>query len=233
MSANNELVILKNVHTARGEFYAFLSKAFSNSPNAELYQMLADMTPKLKALMEYTDNEEIKTGINGFFAFIEKRNSFLATELKAFDLERSQHYTSLFCLPKSIPVDESVYTSPEHQPRGDSLDKVIELFIKYRMFKAENIHENEDFVSYEFLFMSKLAYDCADFIEEGKTENYKAYLQAQYDFHINHFDKWIYQFFARVVQSGVEDEILYKYLAHLGAGFINEDKLTLSELLSQ
>ncbi len=233
MPLDNEAGMLKNIHSARGEFYAFLSRLFSNVPDDELYQMLADMSPKLKMLAESSDSREIKTGADGIIAFIERRNSLSGKALSAFDVERSRHYTTMLCLTKSIPTDESIYTSPEHRERGDSYDKVIALYKRYGFGKTTKIPENEDFVGYELLFMSKLAYDCAEFIEADKTEEYKKWLKAQYDFHVNHFDKWIYDFYNTVINYGIEGELLYKYFAHLARGFSREDKATLEEMLAE
>ena len=231
MSPDNQAEMLKNVHIARGEFYAFLSRLFSNVPDLGLYQMLTDMSPKLKTLMESTENEEIKTGAKGILDFIEKKSTLSGKELADFELERSRHYTYMFCLPSSIPVDESIYTSVEHKEREESYLEMIALFNKFGFGKTNKISENEDYVGYELLFMSRLAYGCADFIEDGKTDDYQEWLKAQSDFHINHFDRWIYDFFNTVVRYDlIEGEILYKYFAHLARGFLKEDKLTLEEL---
>ena len=231
MSLDNQAEMLKNIHAARGEFYAFLSRLFSNVPDIGLYQMLTDMSPKLQILMESTDNEEIKTGAKGILDFLEIRSALSGKERTLFELERSRHYTYMFCLPSSIPVDESIYTSIEHKEREESYAQMIALFKKYGFGKINRISENDDFVGYELLFMSKLAYDCADFIEAGKTEEYQEWLKAQHDLHIDHFDRWIYDFFNTVVRyDKIEGEILYKYFAYLGRGFLREDKITLEEL---
>jgi TorA maturation chaperone TorD len=139
----------------------------------------------------------------------------------------------MFCLTKSIPLDESFYTSPEHRERGDSYDEMKVLFNKYGIKKIANIPENEDFVSYEFLFMSKLAYRCSELAGRGEFERYEAYLKEQRDFHINHFDKWIFDFFKRIYGFGIQGETLYKNLALLAQGFINEDKPALEALMQQ
>ncbi len=231
MLADNETVMLKNIHSGRGEIYAFLSRLFSNVPNKELYTMLAEISPKLETIRDNTDNQEIVTGIDGILAFIRQRDGLSGEALAQFDLERSRHYTTLFCLPKSIPTEESMYTSPEHNPRGDSYEEVLALFGRYRMTKSSTIRENEDFVGYELLFLSKLAYDCAALLEAGNMDEYTTLLQAQYDFHTEHFDRWVYDFYNTVVNYNINDEILYKYFAHFARGFMREDKATLKELL--
>lgn len=233
MSADSSVETLKKVHSARSELYAFLSRVFSNVPDNEMYQILADISPKLKMLSEDTDDEDIKTGAEGVADFLEKRNSLADQELFDFDLERSRHYTTLFCLPKaSIPSDESNYTAFNHESRDKSYNQMLELFGKYKMTKA-NIPENEDFIGYELLFMSKLAYDCVEFIERSEMDNYHDRLRTQYHFHVEHLDKWAYDFFGRVINFGLEDEILYKFFACFAAQFLKEDKIVLEELLAE
>lgn len=230
MTTDPNIEMLQNVHTARGEFYSFLSKLFCNVPDDNLYSLLMEMSPKLKTLAENTDNNNLKTGVQGIVDFLNKRNALSGKELSDFDLDTSRHYTSMFCLTSSIPTDESVYTSVEHRPREESYDKMVALFSKYGMKKTNDIPENEDFISYELLFMSRLAYACVKLLENGDEENYGLLIKEQLDFHTNHFDKWVYTFFHNVINyNKIEGERLYKYFGHLGKGFLEEDKLSLEE----
>jgi TorA maturation chaperone TorD len=220
---------LKEIHSARGEFYAFLSRVFSNVPDDNMYQMLNEISQKLQMLAEESDNENIRAGTEGITDFLKKRNSLSSQELPEFDLDRARHYTTLLCLKTSVPADESIYTSFDHMERSGSYDELLELFGKYKMRKAD-IPENEDFIGYELLFMSKLAYDCAKFIVNDEADTYNERLKAQYNFHLEHMDKWIYDFFTAIIRFGIEDEILYKFCACFALGFIQEDKIALEEL---
>jgi TorA maturation chaperone TorD len=220
---------LKKIHSARGEVYAFLSRVFSNVPDDGMYQMLSEISPKLKMLAKDSDNEDIKAGTEGITDFLKKRNSLSSQELPEFDLDRARHYTTLLCLKTSVPADESIYASSDHMERGKPYDELLELFGKYKMRKAD-IPENEDFIGYELLFMSKLAYDCAEFTASGEAGNYKEWLRAQRGFHTEHMDKWMYKFFADIIRFGIEDEILYKFCACFALGFIQEDRRALEEL---
>lgn len=233
MSSDSNAATLKNIHSARGEFYLFLSRMFGNSPSGESYRMLSEMSAGLQEFKDNTDNADIINGKDGIVAFLNKRGSLKGDELAEFDFETARHYTTMFCLTTSIPTDESIYTSPEHREKLDSYDKMKALFRKYGVKKTDRLSENEDFISYEFIFMSKLAFDCAEFIDTNNSDDYKKYLKEQYLFHINHLDKWIYEFFSRTVNFGIENENLYKYIAVLASGFIAEDKATLKELSAE
>lgn len=225
----NELI---DLHSARGEMYAFLGRVYANVPNDEFYQMLEAIYNKLEILVEQTNNEKLSSGVKGLKAFLEKRNSLQGEDRASFDMETLRHYTTLLGLTTSIPTDESIYTSVEHREKMDAYDKMINLFKYYGYKKRQDISENEDFISYELLFMSHLAYSLSELIKKGDNETYEKYFNGQISFHSNHFDKWIYEFFRRVEENNVESERLYKYLAQISSGFIQEDKLLLNELAS-
>lgn len=231
MQSENKKELIE-LHSARGEMYAFLGRVYANVPNDEFYQMLKKIYNKLEILVEQTDNEKLTSGVKGLKEFLEKRSSLKGEELTSFDLETLRHYTTLFGLTTSIPTDESIYTSVEHRERMDAYDKMINLFKYYGYKKRQDISENEDFISYELLFMSHLAYSSSELVKKGDEETYEKYFKGQVSFHNNHFDKWVYEFFKRVEEKDIENERLYKYLAQISSGFIHEDKLLLEELNS-
>ncbi len=231
MQSENKKELIE-LHSARGEMYAFLGRVYANVPNDEFYQMLKKIYNKLEILVKQTDNEKLTSGIKGLKEFLEKRSSLKGEELTSFDLETLRHYTTLFGLTTSIPTDESIYTSVEHRERMDAYDKMINLFKYYGYKKRQDISENEDFISYELLFMSHLAYSSSELVKKGDDETYQKYFKGQVSFHNNHFDKWVYEFFKRVEEKDIENERLYKYLAQISSGFIHEDKELLEELNS-
>lgn len=231
MQSENKKELIE-LHSARGEMYAFLGRVYANVPNDEFYQMLKKIYSKLEILVEQTDNEKLTSGVKGLKEFLEKRSSLKGEELTSFDLETLRHYTTLFGLTTSIPTDESIYTSVEHRERMEAYDKMINLFKYYGYKKRQDISENEDFISYELLFMSHLAYSSSELVKKGDDETYQKYFKGQVSFHNNHFDKWVYEFFKRVEEKDIENERLYKYLAQISSGFIHEDKLLLEELNS-
>lgn len=231
MQSENKKELIE-LHSARGEMYAFLGRVYANVPNDEFYQMLKKIYNKLEILVKQTDNEKLTSGVKGLKEFLEKRSSLKGEELTSFDLETLRHYTTLFGLTTSIPTDESIYTSVEHRERMDAYDKMINLFKYYGYKKRQDISENEDFISYELLFMSHLAYSSSELVKKGDDETYQKYFKGQVSFHNNHFDKWVYEFFKRVEEKDIENERLYKYLAQISSGFIHEDKKLLEELNS-
>lgn len=231
MQSENKKELIE-LHSARGEMYAFLGRVYANVPNDEFYQMLKKIYNKLEILVKQTDNEKLTSGVKGLKEFLDKRSSLKGEELASFDLDTLRHYTTLFGLTTSIPTDESIYTSVEHRERMDAYDKMINLFKYYGYKKRQDISENEDFISYELLFMSHLAYSSSELVKKGDEETYEKYFKGQLSFHNNHFDKWVYEFFKRVEEKDIENERLYKYLAQISSGFIHEDKELLEEFNS-
>lgn len=232
MVIDNSIDMLNNIHSGRGEIYAFLCRAFGGIPT-DIYEMLSEIAVKLELISANTDNNDIIQGTEGIIKFLEARKTLSGKALSDFDAKVLRNYTSIFCLPQSVPVDESIYTSLEHVERADSYYKMKALFKKYNVKKNSKLSENEDFISYEFIFMSKLAYDCADLIKKGDNVAYESYLQEQFDFHKEHFDKWLGNFFGRVMNFGIENDNFYKYLALFAGGFVAEDKKVLKDLLGK
>lgn len=222
---------LKNIHLARGEMYSFFARVFSNVPDDDFYAMAQVMSKKLLLLGEETGNGDIQSGAEEFASYLEERSKLEGKELSEFDVSAARSYTFLFCLPKSIPVDESNYTSGEHRERDESWADMVRLFDRYGMQKTKRISENEDFISYELLFMAKLSNDLSECIEKGEDSRYIELVQAQSDFHKYHFDKWIPSFFGNVINSKVETKKFYSSLARIAYGYIQEDKAALKELV--
>ncbi len=106
---------------------------------------------------------------------------------------------------------------------------MIKLFHKYGFALSSELQADYDNVCIELVFMSKLAYMSAD--TEDNSEYSKLILE-QLDFHKNHFDKWIYHFYDKLIEQKIIESKLYKYIAEFSKGFIREDKLLLEELNS-
>lgn len=232
MVIDNSTDMLNKVHSGRGEIYAFLCRAFGGIPT-DIYGILSEIAVKLELIVANTDNKDIIQGTEGIIKFLETRKALSGKELSDFDAKVLRNYTSIFCLPQSVPADESIYTSIEHTERQEPYNRMKVLFKKYNIKKNKKISENEDFISYELVFMSKLAFDCADFIKNDDKKAYDSYLNEQYDFHKEHFDKWLGNFFGKVTNFGIENDSFYKYLALFARGFVAEDKMVLHDLMEK
>lgn len=221
---------LKNeIHSARGSIYLFLRNCLYNMPNETFYKMIEDMLSQLSQIVNESENTDMKKGYNGMLQFINIRKNLSGNELDELNLHISREYTSCLCLPGTAQQEESYYISEDHILRQESNDDMIKLFHKYGFALSAELQADYDNVCIELAFMSKLAYMSAE--TEDETEYSKLILE-QLDFHKNHFDKWIYHFYNKLIEQKIIESKLYKYIAEFSKGFIHEDKLLLEELNS-
>ncbi len=221
-------VEMTNIHNARGRIYAFLSNVYLNQPDNEFYKLLSDMMPQLKELTAY--NEDIKNGVNLLDIFLQKKASLIGKEAEEFELNIQRKYTSIMCLPNVAPQEESFYTSKEHLLNQASNDEMTALLNKYQLVLDKKYGLYYDHIAVEFKFMSFLAYLSVSNISDSNL--YFALINEQLDFHFNHFDKWVEEYFNKVLFACWEDELLYRSLVYIAKGYLYEDKELLQQLLS-
>lgn len=221
---------LKNeLHSARGSIYLFLRNCLYDMPNETFYKMIEEMLYQLSQLVNESENTDMKNGYNGMLQFMNTMKTLSGKELDDLNLHISREYTSCLCLPGTAQQEESYYISEDHILRQESNDDMIKLFHKYGFALSADIQADYDNVCIELAFMSKLAYMSAE--TEDETEYSKLILE-QLDFHKNHFDKWIYHFYDKLIEQKIIESKLYKYIAEFSKGFIHEDKELLEELNS-
>lgn len=221
---------LKNeIHSARGSIYLFLRNCLYDMPNETFYKMIEEMLSQLSQIVNESGNTDMKNGYNGMLQFMNTMKALSGKELDDLNLHISREYTSCLCLPGTAQQEESYYISEDHILRQESNDDMIKLFHKYGFALSADLQADYDNVCIELAFMSKLAYMSAE--TEDETEYSKLILE-QLDFHKNHFDKWIYHFYDKLIEQKIIESKLYKYIAEFSKGFIHEDKLLLEELNS-
>lgn len=220
---------LNEINTARGSIYLFLHNCILNLPDDNFYTMLNAMIKQLSEIYTLTDNKNIIAGYDGIKKFIEHRKTTTGSELDTLNLGISREYTTYFCLPSIAPQEESYYTSEDHMLHQKANDDVMKLFNKYGFAIDSQVNLDYDNVCMEFAFMSKLSFLTAEEKDEIKIYDL---VKEQYDFHINHFDKWIYTYLDKIISINMIESRLYKYIALFSKGFIEEDKLLLEELNS-
>lgn len=221
---------LKNeIHSARGSIYLFLRNCLYDMPNETFYKMMEDMLSQLSQIINESENADMKNGYNGMLQFINIRKNLSGKELDELNLHISREYTSCLCLPGTAQQEESYYISEDHILKQESNDDMIKLFHKYGFALSAELQADYDNVCIELAFMSKLAYMSADTEDDNE---YSKLILEQLDFHKNHFDKWIYHFYDKLIEQKIIESKLYKYIAEFSKGFIHEDKELLEELNS-
>lgn len=221
---------LKNeLHSARGSIYLFLRNCLYDMPNETFYKMIEEMLSQLSQLVNESENTDMKNGYNGMLQFMNTMKALSGKELDDLNLHISREYTSCLCLPGTAQQEESYYISEDHILKQESNDDMIKLFHKYGFALSAELQADYDNVCIELAFMSKLAYMSADTEDDNE---YSKLILEQLDFHKNHFDKWIYHFYNKLIEQKIIESKLYKYIAEFSKGFIHEDKLLLEELNS-
>ena len=198
-------------------------------PNETFYKMIEEMLSQLSQLVNESENTDMKNGYNGMLQFMNTMKALSGKELDDLNLHISREYTSCLCLPGTAQQEESYYISEDHILRQESNDDMIKLFHKYGFALSAELQADYDNVCIELAFMSKLAYMSADTEDDNE---YSKLILEQLDFHKNHFDKWIYHFYNKLIEQKIIESKLYKYIAEFSKGFIHEDKLLLEELNS-
>lgn len=224
---NDELAL---IHYSRGGVYKFCGKCFIGIPDGETYKRINNFLPGLSEMVSVTDNKDIIEGAAGLKKFIETRNKMKEKELAEYDLETLRKYTSMFCVKGSVQTDESYYTSTKQLLMQESRDEMLKLLHKYGFNLTEDVREYEDHISVELAFMSALAFNSADALQNGNIDLYTDLLNEQYNFHETHFKKWTDKFFDQIINSPIPDELLFTSIAKFTKGFIAEDEALLAEL---
>ena len=219
---------ITNIHNARGRIYAFLSNVYLNQPDNDFYKMLSEILPQLKELAAY--NENINNGVTLLDKFLQVKASLKGKEADEFELDVQRHYTGIMCLPNVAPQEESFYTSKDHLLNQESHDEMVALLNKYQLVLDKKYGLYYDHISVEFKFMSYLAYMTAEKVSYSTL--YTGLINEQLDFFTNHFDKWVEEFFNKVLFACGEDELLYRSLVYIARGYLSEDKNLLQQLLS-
>lgn len=219
---------IANIHNARGRIYAFLSNVYLNQPDDSFYQMLSDILAQLREIAAY--NDSINNGVTLLDKFLKEKASLKGKDAEEFELECMRKYTSIMCLPNVAPQEESFYTSKEHLLNQESHDEMVALLSKYQLVLDKKYGLYYDHISVEFKFMSYLAYLSAEKVSDDTL--YTGLLNEQLDFHKNHFDKWVEEFFNKVLFACGKDELLYRGLVYTAKGYLYEDKNLLQQLLS-
>lgn len=216
-----------DIHTARGVIYTFGYKCFSSQPNAAFYGLISNILPRLKEIAASSEKDDMNGAVETLERFIDKKAALKGKEADEFELDIQRKYAYLMCLPSSAAQEESRYVSKDGLLNQKPHDDMIKLFNKYDIHLSDNKYYY-DHVSVELAFMGRLAYLSVD-IPENSSE-YESLIKEQLDFHREHFDKWIYEYFERIKRVNIDDEILFKPISQFMSGFIREDKLFLENL---
>lgn len=215
------------VHQGREVMYNLFYRAFIDSPDKDLYGMLADLMPMIE---EFADSD-MRQGVIRLKDFTGEL-AVTAGNYEDMNLKMRCDYTRIMCLTDSVMSTESCYTSPDHLAMQEARDEVLKYYSDFSMKKSAKYKEDEDFVANEMHFMSYMAQLTTQAQQAGDSTRAEELIRAQYNFLREHPMCWIPRF-AGLVNTFAESERFYGPIAIIMNEFIMSDFSFLEESLSE
>ncbi len=208
-----------SIHEGRGRLYKFFSNVYLTMPDEAFYKQISDMVPSLEMLANSIEDDELQSAVETIKQFLADKD----------DNEQLLKYTSMFCIPEAIILEESYYTSPNKMIMQQAYEEMVMMFAKYQFQLPEHLKVHEDNLVAQLYFMSSLAFATVEAIKNGKEDDYKLLIAEQNYFHNVRFDKWIEVVCNKIINFPI-DEQLYKSITMLLLSFIKQDKALLQEI---
>lgn len=226
-----ETAELRNIFNGRSVAYNVFSRVFIDTADVEADQFFVDTLELMLAIADSSDNENSKKGAGMLRDFMGAECS-LQEILKTTREERAREYTKLFILGnKSIPVYESVYTSPQHLVKQESWEQVKAFYISHFFKRTEEDRTMEDHIAMELQFVGLMSSKTADHLEHQNFDEAEKSILAQFEFLEKHLTNWAFRFCDKVASG--ESSLATKFypaFALLLSGFMEDDVEFLKEL---
>lgn len=207
----------------RAATYQLLSRLFASEIDAELLATL-----KAMRLPANTGNELVDEGYRRIARYLAGFWDTSFTE-SSVDFSRTFVGYGMDGHAAAYPL-ESVYTSDKRLTMQDSRDDVMRFYRAWNLERSESMTENEDHIAIELEFMGIIALRSAQSLREGDEQSAADALAAQREFLVSHILKWARSFTADMRVFAKTD--LYQGLSRLTEGFLNEEELFLSTIVS-
>lgn len=227
-----ETIEMKNVLEGRSVAYNVFSRVFIDTPNEEADTFFAETMGLMLDIADSSENEFMKKGADLLRDFMGVKCS-LEEILDVTRSERAREYTRLFILGKiSIPIYESIYTSPQHLTKQESWEKVKAFYAANFYKRAQEDRTMEDHIAMELQFVGRLSSKAAAYIEANNFEDAEDSIMAQFKFLTEHPGNWAFQFCDKVASA--EESLntkFYPAFALMLKGFLQDDMEFLRALM--
>lgn len=212
--------------------YTFLSKIYEREMTTQLLRELSGMSNPLMQIGDLGELEEgeLKEGFQTLRGYLQ---GLAEGDLEQVRLELAAEYADLFLGIAGKPPhpSESVYAGKEQLVMGKARDEVLDAYRKAGLDKAKEFTEPEDHIAIELNFMALLCQRTADALESSNKKEASEYLRIQKDFIEKHLSRWVPQLTKDISEQ--TEVPFYKGIAMITAGFIEMEKRTIDELLSE
>lgn len=127
--------------------------------------------------------------------------------------------------------NESVHTSPDRLVMQDARDEVRAIYRAAGLESSDLWKSGEDHIACELEYMQVMSKRASDASKKGDTSAAASTLMAQYRFLEDHLLAWTPFLVDEMLKFAQTD--LYRALAHLTRGFLEEDRAFLAEVLAE
>jgi len=222
---------MQNIFSGRSVAYNVFSRVFIDTSEAEADAFYADTLGLMLEIADSSDNANMQKGASMLRGFIGVNGS-IEDVLNETREERAKEYTRLFILGKiSVPIYESVYTSPQHLTKQESWEQVKAFYTSNFFRRAQEDRTMEDHIAMELQFVGLMSSRAAAHMEAENFEGAEEAIVAQLDFLKKHLSCWAFQFCDKVASG--EKELTTKFypaFALMLKGFLEDDIAFLSDI---
>jgi len=211
---------------ARIYAYDFLRRAFLSEPSLDYLQLLTQ-EGYLTAFPFGEEEENLSKGIKLVLSYLSSRDVTLNLEFETLHWD----YTRLFIGPFKLPAPpwESAYLNKDRLLFQEETHRVRLAYLKYAFLPKLYQQEADDHLGLELDFMYQLAVKALQACQEGQAQDFPDLLRDQQDFLVEHLNRWVPQFSAKVSEHAKTD--FYRGMAFILKGFLSLDLKAINELL--
>ncbi|MGE4268606.1 MAG: molecular chaperone [Deferribacterales bacterium] len=225
-----DVIELANIHKGRNVAFNVFSKVFLDVPSPETDKFFTDTAKHIESIAMASCNSDFQNGA-GLLKTVYGNAGYENTDMESTRLLRSRDFTKLFAL-NTIPLYESVYTSPEKLLKQDAWSEVKVFYYSNFFKRIDGDKTIEDHISLELQFMGLLSKNIAECIETEKFEAAETIMTTQSDFYKSHMLRWAPQLCTKVIAEAEKlNTLFYPAYAYMMRGFLTEDSAFLAEMM--
>ncbi|MGD9809222.1 MAG: molecular chaperone [Deferribacterales bacterium] len=222
---------MQNIFAGRSVAYNVFSRVFIDTSDAEADAFYAETFELMLEIAESSENENMIKGAAMLRDFMGVKFSITDILDETRD-ERAKEYTRLFILGKiSVPIYESVYTSPQHLTKQESWEQVKAFFTSHFFKRAQEDRTMEDHLAMELQFVGRMSSKAAAYMEANNFDDAEEAIVAQLEFLNKHISRWAFLFCDKVASAEKDlSTKFYPAFALMLKGFLEDDMIFLSEI---
>ena len=219
----SEVGTLENIHGGREVFYNFLSRSYQSEVDSDYLQMLISLSPYFRQIAKETEVDKLKLGSKSLDEFVTHLRGLTLEMQETLLLDLARDFAYLFLTgPKSVPMCESIYLSPDHLLMQEPYTQVLLDYETIGFRASDDLKEPEDHLATQFKFMAVLSQRIRLTIAAGDADNAARLVNFQKTYLENHLAKWVPSF-CYLLNKAAEGRVFYQTIGYLTEGFLDMD----------